>query len=257
MTLTKELAEPKLIVALDVDDFGAAKKLVERIAPLGAIFKLGYESLYGYGDALRAHLETLGADVFIDAKLHDIPRTVGAAMRALVRPGVRIVTVHALGGSDMMCEAVEAAARRARELGIEPPKVFAVTLLTSLGSEMLGELGLNGGPGENVIRLAALARDARCDGVVCGVGEIRDLKSYFGEDFLALSPGIRPTGSTHDDQRRVATPREAVSAGANYLVVGRPITEAANPLVAAQAILDEMAEATRERRAQGRVANDL
>src|SRR5712691_1047775 len=98
MTLMEALAEPKLIVALDVEDFGAAKTLVERIAPLGAIFKIGYESLYGYGDALRAHLEALGAEVFLDVKLHDIPRTVGAAMRALVRPGVRIVTVHALGG---------------------------------------------------------------------------------------------------------------------------------------------------------------
>jgi orotidine-5'-phosphate decarboxylase len=247
MTLTKDLVKPKLIVALDVDGFDAAKKLVELIAPLDVIFKLGYESLYGYGDALRAHLEAMGVEVFIDAKLHDIPRTVGAAMRALVRPGVCIVTVHALGGSDMMAEAVEAATRRARELNIKPPKVFAVTLLTSLGGETLGELGLSGGSGENVIRLAALARDARCDGAVCGVGEIRDLKSYFGEDFLALSPGIRPLGSTHDDQRRVATPREAVEAGANYLVVGRPIIEARDALVAARAILDEMAEAAHDR----------
>jgi orotidine-5'-phosphate decarboxylase len=245
MKVKEGVSKPNLVVALDVDDFPAAAKLIEQLAPLGVVFKVGYEALYGYGDVLRAHLEASRAHVFIDAKLHDIPRTVGAAMRALVRPGVRIVTVHALGGSEMMSEAVESAHQRAHELGMESPRVFAVTVLTSIGMEMLGELGLSGGLGENVIRLAALARDARCDGVVCAVGEIRDLKSYFGEDFLAISPGIRPVGSTHEDQRRTATPREGVSAGADYLVVGRPITRARDPLAAAQAILDEMRDAMR------------
>jgi orotidine-5'-phosphate decarboxylase len=180
MTLTHRTTKHQLIVALDVDDIGKAKVLVEQLSPLSPVFKVGYEALYGYGDGLRTYLEERGVDVFIDAKLYDIPRTVGAAVRALVRPGVRILTVHALGGNDMMCEAVAAAEQRAGELGIAPPKVFAVTLLTSIGPEMLGELGLSGGPGENVIRLAALARDARCAGVVCGASEVRDLKAYFG-----------------------------------------------------------------------------
>ncbi len=139
-----------------------------------------------------------------------------------------------------MQEAVAAAEQRASELGIAVPAVFAVTLLTSIGPEMLGEIGLTGGPGENVVRLAALARDARCAGVVCSAAEVRDLKAYFGDDFKALCPGIRPVGTTHDDQRRVATPREAVLAGADYLVVGRPITEAPDPVAAARAILAEM-----------------
>jgi orotidine-5'-phosphate decarboxylase len=157
---------------------------------------------------------------------------------------VRILTVHALGGSEMMQHAVEVAQQRAQELGIEPPLVFAVTLLTSIGPEALGELGLAGGPGENVIRLAALARDARCAGVVCSAAEVSDLKSYFGRDFLTLCPGIRPLGNSHDDQRRVATPAQAVAAGADYIVVGRPITEADDALIAARAILDEMGAAS-------------
>jgi orotidine-5'-phosphate decarboxylase len=237
MTVT---TTPKLIVALDVPERDAATALVEALAPLGVYFKVGYEALYGYGDAIRATLERTGANVFLDAKLHDIPRTVEAGVRALVRPGVRIVTVHALGGNDMMQAAVFAAHERAGELGIEPPDVFAVTILTSIGAEELNELGLGGGPGENVMRLAALARDARCAGVVCSPHEVRDLKAYFGHAFAALCPGIRPAGSAHGDQKRVASPHSAIEAGADYLVVGRPIVEAADPVEAARAILADM-----------------
>ncbi|HMD01949.1 MAG TPA: orotidine 5'-phosphate decarboxylase / HUMPS family protein, partial [Candidatus Baltobacteraceae bacterium] len=157
---------PQLIVAVDVAELAGAQRLIGALDGLDVIFKLGYEPLYGYGEALRAQLERSGAGYFIDAKLHDIPRTVAAGVRALVRQGVRILTIHALGGNEMMQAAVAAAEERAGELGIEPPKIFAVTLLTSLDVEDLGELGLHGGPGENVIRLAALARDARCSGVV-------------------------------------------------------------------------------------------
>jgi orotidine-5'-phosphate decarboxylase len=236
---------PKLVVALDVPTLAAATGLVERLRPLDIIFKVGYEALFGYGDELRAQLERAGAASFMDAKLHDIPRTVGAAVRALVRPGVEIITLHALGGNEMMMTAVEASAERAAELGIAPPKIFAVTILTSVAPEELNELGLQGGPGENVMRLAALARDARCDGVVLSAHEVRDLKRFFGDDFLALCPGIRPLGASHGDQKRVATPSSAVEAGADYLVVGRPIVEAADPLAAAQAVLDEIAAAVR------------
>ena len=234
---------PRLIVALDVASLEGALALVEQLRDLDAIFKIGYESLFGYGEAIRAKLEALGAPTFVDAKLHDIPRTVDAAMRALVRPSVEIITVHAQGGNDMMVAAVAAAAERARELGIAPPKIFAVTILTSIAPEELLELGLHGGPGENVMRLAALARDARCDGVVCSAHEVPDLKAFFGGGFLALCGGIRPTGSVHGDQKRVATPRSAVEAGADFLVVGRPITEARDPVAAARAILAEMESA--------------
>jgi orotidine-5'-phosphate decarboxylase len=230
----------RLIVALDVPHFGLAIELVDQLSPLGVWFKVGYEPLYGYGDALRAALEERNVDVFLDPKLHDIPRTVEAAVRSLVRPRVRIITVHALGGNDMLVAAVGAAETRARELGIPPPQIFAVTLLTSIAPEDLGELGLIGGPGENVMRLAALARDARCAGVVCSPHEVADLKAYFGSGFAALCPGIRPSGAAHGDQKRVATPRSAVEAGADYLVVGRPIVEAEDPVAATRAILNEM-----------------
>ena len=232
--------EPKLIVALDVADLASADRLATELAPLGVWFKVGYEALFAYGDAVRARLEALDANVFLDAKLHDIPRTVEAAVRALVRPGVRILTVHAIGGDAMLQAAVHAAGDRAAELGIAPPAIFAVTILTSIAPEDLNELGLIGGPGENVMRLAALARDARCAGVVCSAHEVADLKAFFGHDFAALCPGIRPTGAGHGDQRRVATPQSAIAAGADYLVVGRPITQAADPVAAARAILAEM-----------------
>ncbi|GAC1396549.1 MAG: orotidine-5'-phosphate decarboxylase [Vulcanimicrobiaceae bacterium] len=231
---------PTLIVALDVPDLARATMLVEALAPLGVWFKVGYEALYGYGDALRPVLDANGASVFVDAKLHDIPRTVDAAVRALVRRGTRILTVHAIGGNEMLQTAVIAAGERANELGIEPPHVFAVTILTSIAAEDLRELGLQGGPGENVMRLAALARDARCAGVVCSAAEVPDLKAYFGHDFLTLTPGIRSGGAAHGDQKRVATPQAAVAAGADYLVVGRPIVEATDPVAAARAILGEM-----------------
>lgn len=231
---------PRLIVALDEPDFGKAQQLVEQLEPLGVMFKIGLESLYAYGDEVRTLLENADGGYFVDAKLHDIPRTVAAATRALVRPGVRIINVHALGGDEMMRSAVEAAEERAHELGIPTPDVFAVTILTSIAPEELRELGLVGGPGENVIRLAALARDARCAGVICSAHEVRDLKSFFGVEFAALTPGIRPRGTPLSDQKRAATPREAADAGADYLVVGRPVTEAADPVAATEAILAEI-----------------
>jgi orotidine-5'-phosphate decarboxylase len=234
------MTKPKLIVALDVDELATARALVDRLAPLGVWFKVGYEPLYGYGEAILAHLAERGANVFVDAKMHDIPRTVEAGMRALTRPGVRIVTVHALGGNGMLQAAVLGANERAAELGIEAPQVFAITLLTSIAPEDLGELGLAGGPQENVFRLAALARDARCAGVVCSPHEARDLKAFFGHEFAVICPGIRPAGSSAGDQKRIATPQAAIEAGADYLVVGRPIVEASDPAEAARAVLAEM-----------------
>ncbi len=230
----------QLVIALDVAEAEHAERLVDELYELDPIFKIGLEGLYGYGDRLFSYFEARDVRYFIDAKLHDIPNTVARAMRRLVRPGAHIINVHALGGDEMMRQAVEAAAERSAELGITAPHVFAVTILTSIASQDLLELGLHGGPGENAIRLAALARDAGCTGVVCSAHEVADLKTFFGHDFLTLTPGIRPLGSAHGDQKRVVTPAEAVAAGSDYLVVGRPITDAANPLEAAKSILEEM-----------------
>jgi orotidine-5'-phosphate decarboxylase len=231
---------PQLIVALDVPDADAAEALVDRLYDLDPIFKIGLEALCTYQERIFSYCEARDVRVFVDAKLHDIPRTVAAAVRGLVRHNVRIVNVHALGGGEMMGAAVEAASERANELGIAPPQIFAVTILTSIAPEDLNELGLQGGPGENVTRLAALARDAGCAGVVCAVPEVRDLKNFFGDEFLTLTPGIRPRGSDHNDQKRVVTPADAAAAGADFVVVGRPITQAEDPLAAARAILDEL-----------------
>ncbi len=233
----------QLIVALDVPEAGEAERLIDALYETDAIFKIGIEALYGYAERIFAYCEARDVRTFVDAKLHDIPRTVGAAVRQLVRPNAHIVNVHALGGLEMMRTAVDAASERAFELGIAAPQIFAVTILTSIAPEDLNELGLQGGPGENAIRLAALARDAGCAGVVCSAREAGDLKRFFGDDFLTLTPGIRPAGAAHGDQKRVVTPSEAVAAGADYIVVGRPITEAGDPLAAARAILAEMREA--------------
>jgi orotidine-5'-phosphate decarboxylase len=232
--------ETRLIVALDVPTFVEARRLLDALAGLDVLVKVGYEALYGYGPELLELLEARGASYMLDVKLHDIPRTVHAAVRALVRPGVALLTVHALGGNEMLAAAVEAAEERAAELAIPAPHVLAITILTSIGAEDLNELGLQGGPGENAIRLAALARDARCSGVVCSVGEVPDLKAFFGSEFIALCPGIRPGGSAHGDQRRIATPRDARAARADYIVVGRPIVEDADPASAARAILADL-----------------
>lgn len=232
---------PRLVVALDVPDPARAMALVEQLAPLNILFKIGYESFYGYVDPIREALAARNADYVLDLKLHDIPRTVHAAVRAVVKPGMRLLTVHALGGAQMLDAAVDAAGERAAELGIPVPGIYAVTILTSIGAEDLGELGLIGGPGENATRLAALARDARCAGVVCSVREVTDLRAYFGSEFGTLCPGIRPAGSGHGDQKRAATPREAREAGADYVVVGRPIVDDADPVNAARAILAELA----------------
>jgi len=230
----------QLIVALDVPSAERAEDLVDRLYELDVIVKVGLEAICGYPQRILSYCEARDVRTFVDAKLHDIPRTVGAACRQLVRPNVHLINVHALGGLEMMRAAVDAAAERASELAIDPPQVFAVTLLTSVAPEDLNELGLQGGPGENAIRLAALARDAGCSGVVCSAHEVRDLKRFFGDDFLTLTPGIRPAGSAHADQKRVTTPAQAVAAGSDYLVVGRPIVEAPDPVAATKAILEEM-----------------
>jgi orotidine-5'-phosphate decarboxylase len=234
------MSAPELIVALDTPTFADAKAVLDQLDGLPLMYKVGMEAFCAYGNEIRAELQRRTATCFLDLKLNDIPRTVAASIRPLVQPGVRIIDVHALGGSEMMMAAVEAAEERALELGIDAPEIFAVTVLTSIAPEDLRELGLQGGPGENAIRLAALARDARCAGVICSPQEVRDLKSFFGTEFKTLTPGIRPSGASHGDQKRVMTPGDARDAGSDYVVVGRPILEAPDMRAAAQAILGEL-----------------
>lgn len=230
----------QLVVALDFPDAARAEALVEALYDFDLIFKVGMESLYGYGERLFAYLESRDVRHFIDAKVHDIPRTASAAIRQLVRHGTHIVNVHALGGAVMMRACADAAQERAEDLQMTPPYVFAVTILTSMGEEDLQQVGLHGNAAENAMRLAELARDSGCAGVVCSAHEAAAIKARLGGEFLTLTPGIRPAGAEAGDQRRVTTPAAAVLAGADYLVVGRPITEADDPYAAAKAILEEM-----------------
>lgn len=230
----------QLVVALDVPAAEQAERLIDELYEFDLIYKVGMEPLYGYGERIFSYMEARDVRHFIDAKVHDIPRTAAAAVKQLVRHGTHIINVHALGGTAMMRAAVEAANERAQELGISPPHVFAVTVLTSMTQSDLLDVGLAGDPAENAMRLARLARDAGCSGVVCSAHEVADVKGLLGRDFLTLTPGIRPAGAEHGDQRRVTSPADAVRAGSDYLVVGRPITEARDPAAAARAILDDM-----------------
>jgi len=230
----------QLVVALDVPEPARAEALIDELYELDLIYKVGLESLYGYGERLFAYAQARDVRIFIDAKIHDIPRTAAAAVTQLVQHGTHIVNVHALGGAAMMSACVRAAGARAAELAMTPPHVFAVTVLTSMSARDLEAVGLQGDAESNAMRLARLARDAGCDGVVCSAHESASIKASLGEDFLTLTPGIRPAGEAAHDQHRVATPRDAVLAGADYLVVGRPITGARDPLSAAQEILSEM-----------------
>jgi orotidine-5'-phosphate decarboxylase len=230
----------RLVVALDVRGEGQAHSLIERLGPLGVTFKVGYEAYYAYGEALLGALSAYACGYALDLKLHDIPRTVQAAVGAVVRPGVQIMTVHALGGEEMLRAAVTSATERSRELDLPAVQIFAVTILTSLDAGDLEALGLRGTPSENVERLAAVAQRAGCSGIVCSPAELRGIKARFGAGFATFCPGVRPAGSAPGDQRRVATPAEAMRDGADYVVVGRPITEAADPVAATRAILDEM-----------------
>ncbi len=234
----------QLIVALDVDTPQQAEQLVDDLYELDLIYKVGMESLYGYGERLFAYLEARDVRHFIDAKLHDIPRTVAAATKQLVRHNTHILNVHALGGVEMMRAAIDATQERAHELHMSPPPhIFAVTILTSMNQNDLREVGLGEDPLEDTLRLASLAKEAGCSGVVCSAQEASVIKASLGSDFLTLTPGIRPAGADAGDQKRIMTPAAAVRAGADYLVVGRPITQAADPVAAARAILDECAAA--------------
>lgn len=230
----------ELVVALDVPGPDEAERMVDELYEFDLIFKIGLEPLLGYGDRLLAYCAARDVRCCIDAKLHDIPRTVAAAMAQIVRPCVRMVTVHALGGTAMLRAAVDAARARAEDLGIAEPLVFAVTVLTSLDQGDLAALGIAGTVSESALRLAALARDAGCAGVVCAAAEVRAIKAAFGDDLLTLVPGIRPAGAEPGDQRRASTPAGAIAAGADYLVVGRPIASAADRRAATAAILDAM-----------------
>jgi orotidine-5'-phosphate decarboxylase len=232
--------DPRVIVALDFPEGGPALALAARLEPGLCRVKIGKELYTAAGPQLVEQLQKAGFDVFLDLKFHDIPNTAAGACLAAARLGVWLINIHALGGRAMMNAAREALA------GLRaPPRLVAVTVLTSMGAADMEDVGLHGSPREAVIRLARLAQGCGIDGVVCSPQEAAVLRRECGKNFLLVTPGIRPAAGGRDDQQRVATPADAVAAGADYLVVGRPITRAADPLAAVRAINDEIAAARR------------
>jgi orotidine-5'-phosphate decarboxylase len=226
-------ARNRLIVALDVPQGDAARALVEGLAGHVGLFKVGSQAFTAAGPELVREIVGRGEKVFLDLKFHDIPNTVAGAVASASRLGVSLVDVHGLGGRAMMEAAVGA-------LPAMGTRLLAITILTSHDEETLGEIGVNGSMAESVRRLAQLAKDAGADGVVASPHEVALVREACGSDFLIVTPGIRPAGAALGDQARAATPAAALAAGADYLVVGRPITGAANPAAAADAIVREM-----------------
>lgn len=228
--------ESRIIVALDYASRDAANQLVERLDPAQCKLKVGKELFVAAGPDYVSSLVQRGYDVFLDLKFHDIPNTVAAACRAAAQLGVWMINVHALGGRAML-----EAAREALENMPARPKLIAVTLLTSLQDEELIEIGIAGSIQQSVSSLANLTQSCGLDGVVCSAREVSRLRRERGKDFLLVTPGIRPEQTERGDQARIATPQEAIQNGSSYLVIGRPITQAPDPLSALAAIQQEIA----------------
>jgi len=230
--------DPRVIVALDFPDTATATALLDRLDPSACRVKIGKEMFTRAGPAFVEQVAARGFEIFLDLKYHDIPNTVAGACAAAADLGVWMINVHASGGRRMM----EAAAERLAGLQ-DRPLLIAVTILTSLAQQDLAEIGYPGTPADNVRRLAGLAEASGLDGVVCSPLEVEVLRAERGAGFRLVTPGVRPAGAASDDQRRVMTPADALRAGASYLVIGRPVTAAADPLASLQAINAELAQA--------------
>ncbi|MBE3668025.1 orotidine 5'-phosphate decarboxylase [Vibrio navarrensis] len=219
------MIDQKVIVALDYDNQADALAFVDRIDPMSCRLKVGKEMFTLFGPDFVRELHKRGFSVFLDLKFHDIPNTCAKAVRAAAELGVWMVNVHASGGERMMSAAREILL----PYGKERPLLIGVTVLTSMEQSDLAGVGLDMEPQQQVMRLASLTKNAGLDGVVCSAQEATLLKQNLGQEFKLVTPGIRPQGSEQGDQRRIMTPVEAIAAGSDYLVIGRPITQAANP----------------------------
>ena len=243
------MPDVSLYCALDARDRPEVERLARLLAPAVGGLKLGLEYFCAHGPDGIGAVRAAGRPLFLDLKLHDIPNTVAGAVRSVVALKPHYLTIHSAGGLAMMQAAREAAEEEAARLGIAPPCLLGVTVLTSLDAEALARQGVAGTAGNQVLRLAALAREAGLGGVIASPHEIAALRAAHGADFAIVVPGIRPAGGAggavgaSGDQARVATPADAARAGATALVVGRPITQAPDPLAAARAIADEIAAA--------------
>jgi orotidine-5'-phosphate decarboxylase len=231
----------KLIVALDVDNARKARELVSALRGVAGMFKIGMQLFTAAGPALVREIISSGERVFLDLKYHDIPNTVALAGVEATRLGVSIFNIHAAGGSEMMLRTTESVSECAAAEGLSRPLVIAVTILTSANEHAVAEVGFGSAPAELVPRLALLAEVNGMDGVVASPLEVSIIRSIVKRpDFVVVTPGVRPAGADLFDQKRVTTPRDAIRAGADYVVVGRPILEAPDPAQTAQQILDEL-----------------
>lgn len=235
MVEPKGSARDRLIVALDVSSAGEALRMTSRLRQSVARVKVGKQLFTAEGPQAVRDLIAAGLGIFLDLKFHDIPNTVGAAVRSASGLGVDMLTVHASGGSKMLRAAVEAAKQASKA-----PKILAVTVLTSMDDDDAQEVGFSGRVLDQVLRLSELALAAGCDGIVTSAREAGEVRKRLGEGFAIVTPGIRPAGEAAGDQARVVTPTDAVRAGVSYLVVGRPITGASDPAAAANRILAEI-----------------
>jgi orotidine-5'-phosphate decarboxylase len=236
-------AKDKLIIALDVPTADEARELVAQLRGVAGMFKIGSQLFTAAGPSLAREIAAQGERVFLDLKFHDIPNTVAAAGVEAARLGVAMFNVHAAGGGEMMRRVSKAVKETAEREGLAKPVVLGVTVLTSSDAATLAEIGLSVEPKTQVERLARLANESGLDGVVASPQEITLARETTREDFVIVTPGVRPYGAARDDQKRVMTPAEAVRAGANYIVIGRPVIKASDPLAAAQAIIEEVRQA--------------
>ncbi len=229
--MSDKQSQSRLIVALDVDTYIEAKKLVDRLSPSVKIFKVGSQLFTGCGPKIIEYIHKKRVEVFLDLKYHDIPNTVASAVSQATRLKVFMMTVHAQGGREMLKAAKDAAVKTSEDVGVRRPIIVAVTVLTSMKFDSC--FG-------RVMDLAFDAKDAGVDGVVSSVEEAHEIRKRFKSDFIIVTPGIRPDGASIGDQKRIAAPRAAIDAGSNFLVVGRPIVEASDPVAAAKKIIKEM-----------------
>ena len=232
------MLDPKdrLAVALDYPDAYQAMKLVDSLGQTCQWFKVGMELYYAAGNDIIRQLRDRGFDVFLDLKLHDIPNTVAGAVRSATKAGASLLTIHASGGPAMMTAAAEAAKAPGS------PRLLAVTVLTSMDAAQLAATGITASPADQVLKLAKLARQSGIDGFVCSAEEVAAVRAATGPQTLLVIPGIRLAGAAIDDQKRIATPSQAIAQGASMLVIGRPITQAKDPAAAAEDILNEIAQ---------------
>ncbi len=233
-------SDPRLIAALDFPTAEAAQQAVKEIGDAVSYYKVGMELYYAAGNDMIRFLKENGKKVFLDLKLQDIPNTVASALKVETALGVDMINVHAVGGKKMMEAAAKAVKEKAEELGIERPKLLAVTILTSMDEEQFADLNYNNTIAEQVVSLAKLAKAAGLDGVVASPKEAAAIRKACGPDFLIVTPGVRPAGSALDDQSRVTTPAQAFANGSSHIVVGRPIMKAEDRKEAAAAIVEEI-----------------